>query len=92
MNLITNSWRSLLDLLDNFSDFLESLSKEALGRFILGCIAAIVPVLVYWGYALFFGAPIPLIQGIIGSLILMFSFGIVAVYGDFSKFLEDLNL
>ena len=89
---MTNLWRSLLNLLAPCSDFLESLTKKAVGRFILGCIAAIVPVFVYWRYALFFGVAIPLIQGIIGSLILIVSFGIAAAYGNFNKFLEDLNL
>ena len=87
-----NIWRSLLNSFSNFADFLEYLSKKAFWRFVLGCIAGILPAFVHWGYAIFFSVHIPLIQGIIGSLVLMFSFGIAAVYGNFNKLLESLNL
>ena len=93
MKLVISLWLSLLNSLGNFFDFLESsVTKKSFWRFVFGCIAGIFPALIYWGYAIFFAVNIPLTQGIIGSLILMFSFGIAAVYGNFGKLFEGLNL
>ena len=68
------------------------MAKYKAGRFILGSIFSIVPIIVYWGYAVFFQVDISLLKGIIGSLILMLAFGIAAVYGKLDQLIDGFNL
>ena len=96
MQLQSNLWRSLIHVIANILDVLasitESIAKKWIGRFLLGSILGILPSLVYWGYAIFFHVKIPLIQGIIGSLILMLAFGTAAIYGKLDQLFDALNL
>ena len=96
MKIILKLWRSLLYLIANFVDILEttskSLAKHKAGRFILGSIFSIVPISVYWGYAVFFQVDISLLKGITGSLILMLAFGVAAVYGKLDQLIEGFDL
>lgn len=95
MELFSSSWRSLANSIDNLMDFLESrlniLNQKRFGRFILGCIMGIFPVLVYWGYAVFFRVDIPPSQGIIGSLIFILAFGIADIYGTLNRLLDGMS-
>lgn len=96
MKLLSKLWRSLVDWIANTLDFfellIESFAKYKVGRFILGSLLGIIPVLVYWSYAVFFQVNIPLVQGIAGSLILMLAFGVAAVYGKLERLFDSLNL
>ena len=87
MKFITDLWRSLSNLLADIADFLgstidfcsqsiKSHAQSKFRRFILGSLLGAIVALIYWSYDIYFHVSIPISQGIIGSLILVISFGI----------------
>ena len=84
-----------MDSIANLMDFLESrlkiLNQKRFGRFILGCIIGLLPVFVYWEYAVFFPVDIPPSQEIIGSLIFILAFGIAGIYGKLNQLIEGMS-
>ncbi|AFY57247.1 hypothetical protein Riv7116_4836 [Rivularia sp. PCC 7116] len=67
------------------SDKLSSIKRFAIGILIGLFIAAIS-----WLCSTYFHVNIPLIQGIIGSLLLSISFGILATFSGIDKLLNNL--
>ena len=92
MKIILKLWRSLTNLIDLLETSSKSLTKHKTGRFILGSIFSIIPISVYWGYAVFFQVDISLLKGITGSLILMLAFGLAAVYGKLDQLIDGFDL
>ena len=95
MESLFGLWRSLTNSvskpLNSLESLLKILNQTKFGRFILGIIIGVFPVIIYWGYAVFFKVNIPLNQGIIGSLVIMVAFGIIGAYGKLEKLLDGMS-
>ena len=60
-------------------------------RFILGITIGLFFAMICWSYSACFHVAISLAQGVIGSLLLAISCGIIATIGDLDKLMDNLS-
>ena len=58
-------------------------------KFTIGLLAGLFIAGIFWLYSIYFHVPIPLVQGIIGSLLLAISCGIIATVGGINKLFDN---
>lgn len=59
-------------------------------KFTIGLLIGLVICVLSWLCSIYFHVSIPLIQGIIGSLLLSISFGVLATFSGIDKLLNNL--
>lgn len=59
-------------------------------HFILGVAIGLFVAIIAWSYSAYFNVSISIWQGIVSSLILAISFGILASIGDLNKLMDSL--
>ncbi|MBF2014637.1 MAG: hypothetical protein IGS23_05365 [Rivularia sp. T60_A2020_040] len=64
-------------------------ASKRFARFAIGLLAGLFIAGIFWLYSIYFYVPIPLVQGIIGSLILAISCGIIATISGLDKIFEN---
>ncbi len=65
-------------------------SKLSIKDFILGGAVGLFVAMIAWSYSAFFHVAISLSEGIIGTLLLAISCGIVAMIGNIDKLMDNL--
>ncbi|MBV6627229.1 MAG: hypothetical protein KI793_30535 [Rivularia sp. (in: Bacteria)] len=65
-------------------------SQPSIKRFSVGLLIGLMISGLSWLCSVYFHVNIPLIQGIIGSLLLSISFGILATFTGIEKILDNL--
>ncbi|NJL80014.1 MAG: hypothetical protein HC836_05155 [Richelia sp. RM2_1_2] len=64
-------------------------ASKRFARFAIGLFAGLFVAGIFWLYSIEFHVSIPLVQGIIGSLILAISCGIIATISGLDKIFEN---
>ncbi len=64
--------------------------QSSLKRFIFGIAMGLFLAMICWSYSVYFHVAISLVQGIIGSLFLAISCGIIATIGNLDKLMDNL--
>jgi CDP-diglyceride synthetase len=65
-------------------------SQLSIKNFILGAATGLLVATIAWSYSDYYYVSISLFQGIIGSLVLVTCFGIMATVGNLEKLLDNL--
>ncbi len=63
---------------------------NSLKRFLFGLGVGIFLAAIAWSYSVYFDVSISLVRGIIGSLLLAFACGIVAIFSNLDKLMDNL--
>ena len=75
--------------LESLFKLMELSAYKKVWRLIFGSIGGIFFAGIAWSYTIFFHIDIPLTQGIIGSLLMALTFGLISAYGDLDRFFES---
>ncbi|BAY81720.1 hypothetical protein NIES267_11970 [Calothrix parasitica NIES-267] len=62
---------------------------DAIKKFAIGILAGLFIAGIFWLYSIYFHVSIPLVQGIIGSLLLAISCGIIATVSGINKLFDN---
>ena len=66
-------------------------SQSSIKLFIFGVGIGLFVAMIGWSYSAYCHVSIPLVQGIIGALLLAISCGIVAAVGDLDNLMDNLR-
>ena len=66
--------------------------KLSIQRYLLGTLAGLVLIIVFWSYSAYFYVSVPLIQGILGSLVLLISCGAIAMIGSLDELIDSFPM
>ncbi len=64
--------------------------ESSIKRFIYGVAIGLFLAAIAWSYSAYFYVSIPLVQGIISTLLLSTSIGFIATFGNLDKFMDNL--
>ncbi len=67
-----------------------AIKMNSLKRFIFGFAVGLFVAAIAWSYSVYFQISIALVQGIVGSLLLAISCGIVATIGNLDKLMDNI--
>ena len=64
--------------------------QPSIKRFLSGVLLGLFIAVIVWSYSAYFHSSISFTQGIIGSLFLAISFGVVATISDIDKLMDSI--
>lgn len=65
-------------------------SQSSIKRFLFGVAVGIFVAMIIWSYSAYYYVSVSLVQGIIGSLLLAISCGVVATLGNLDKLIDSI--
>ena len=68
------------------------MNLKSIGRFVSGMAVGLFVAAIFWSYSASYYAPVSLIRGIVGSIVLSLGCGVVATVGSIDKLMDNLNL
>jgi hypothetical protein len=64
--------------------------QSSIKRFIFGMISGLLLAAIAWSNSDYFNVAISMVQGIVGSIVLAITFGIIATIGSLDKLMDNL--